>query len=175
MTVTPEDTQLRQLGGKPLSNSDHEVQVAPPTEPVTFLIVDDDQVSVMAIKRALKKLRILNPIRVARDGQEALDILRGECGEERILPPYLVTLDINMPRMNGIECLKQVRSDPDLKKLIVFVLTTSANDEDVMNAYNFNVAGYIIKPVTFSKFMEAVGLLENYWLLNEIPDRVTLS
>ena len=169
MTVTPEDTQLRQLGGKPLSNSDHEVQVAPPTEPVTFLIVDDDQVSVMAIKRALKKLRILNPIRVARDGQEALDILRGECGEERILPPYLVTLDINMPRMNGFEFLEEARKDERLHRIVVFVLSTSDTPDDIATAYDQNIAGYIVKDDLGESFVRALDMIESFCRIVELP------
>jgi len=102
----------------------HEPDGSLKTAPVKFLIIDDDQVSVMAIKRALKKLKILNPIVEATDGQYALDILRKDAQENNGLPPYLVTLDLNMPRMDGFEFLEEVRRDPTLHRAVIFVLST---------------------------------------------------
>lgn len=138
-------------------------------EPVKFLVVDDDQVSVMAIKRAIKKLKIVNPIVVASDGQQALDILRNDCKGSNGLPPYLVTLDLNMPRMDGHEFLEEVRKDPSLQRAIIFVLSTSDAPKDISSAYDRNVAGYIIKDDLGDSFMKALDMLDAYTRLVEMP------
>jgi CheY-like chemotaxis protein len=129
---------------------------------VNILLVDDDEVDVQGLKRAFKKSKIGNPITVARDGIEALEILRGENGRERLL-------DLNMPRMNGIEFLEAVRADEGLRSAVVFMITTSKADEDRMRAYGHNVAGYIVKRDPANTFMEAVALLEHYWKVVEFP------
>ncbi len=139
------------------------------TDPVKFLIVDDDEVSVMAIKRALKKLKIINPVTRARDGQQALNILRGECGEDTILPPYLVTLDLNMPRMDGFEFLEEVRHDPNLQRAVIFVLSTSDVPRDVAAAYANNVAGYIVKDDLGDSFVKALDMIDAYTKVVELP------
>jgi CheY-like chemotaxis protein len=139
------------------------------TKPVTFLIVDDDKVSVMAIKRALKNLKILNPVVVAKDGQEALDFLRGEGNTGEILPPFLVTLDINMPRMNGFEFLEEVRKDKTLHRAIIFVLSTSDAPDDVAHAYSSNIAGYIVKDNLGDSFVRALGMIDSYTKVVELP------
>ena len=136
---------------------------------VTLFLVEDDEVDVMAVKRALKELRISNPIRHARDGVEALEILRGENGADPIAQPFIMLLDLNMPRMDGITLLGHLRDDPDLKSSTVFVLTTSETDEDIVNAYAFNVAGYIVKSDAKEGFREAVGLLDLYWTIVTLP------
>lgn len=140
------------------------------TAPVRFLIVDDDQVSVMAIKRALKKLKIVNPVSVAKDGQQALNLLRGECGEDQILPPYLVTLDLNMPRMDGFEFLTEVRGDPKLHQAVIFVLSTSDAPEDVDAAYEQNIAGYIVKDDLGNSFVKALDMIDTYARIVELPN-----
>lgn len=139
------------------------------TEPVKILIVDDDQVSVMAIKRALKKLRILNPVMVAKDGQEALNILQGAFGEDRLLPPFLVTLDLNMPRMDGFEFLEHVRNDPSLHRAVIFVLSTSDAPSDIANAYDNNIAGYIVKDDLGDSFVRALDMIDAYTKIVELP------
>ncbi|MFK7941279.1 MAG: response regulator [Roseovarius sp.] len=139
------------------------------TEPVKILIVDDDQVSVMAIKRALKKLKILNPVVVAKDGQEALNILRGAFGQNRLLPPFLVTLDLNMPRMDGFEFLEQVRKDPSLQRAVIFVLSTSDTPSDIANAYANNIAGYIVKDDLGDSFVKALDMIDSYTKIVELP------
>src|SRR5205823_6595315 len=97
-----------------------------------------------------------NPLFIANDGFEALDLLRGTNGKEKISPlPRIILLDINMPKMNGLEFLKEMRNDPDIKGISVFVLTTSNDDKDKVEAYNYNIAGYIIKPITFESFVTA--------------------
>ncbi|WP_306114349.1 MULTISPECIES: response regulator [unclassified Roseovarius] len=140
-----------------------------PTQPVKFLIVDDDQVSVLAIKRALKKLRIINPVQVARDGREALDLLRAELDEAQALPPYLVTLDLNMPRMTGFEFLEEVRKDPALHRLVIFVLSSSDAPADVANAYDNNIAGYIVKDNLGDSFVRALDMIDCFSKVVEFP------
>jgi CheY-like chemotaxis protein len=92
---------------------------------VTFLIVEDDEVDIMALERSFDQLRIANKKIVAKDGVEGLEFLRGEGGRDRIEPPFIVLLDLNMPRMNGLEFLEEIRNDATLHKSVVFVLTTS--------------------------------------------------
>ncbi|MHA6345740.1 response regulator [Roseivivax sp. CAU 1761] len=135
---------------------------------VTFLVVDDDEVSVMAIKRAIGKLRLTNPIEVAGDGVEALERLRDR-GPERIRRPYIVLLDLNMPRMGGLEFLATVRRDAELQNAVVFVLTTSDAPEDVASAYQHKVAGYILKEDTFGSLKNAVDLLGAYIEIVQLP------
>ncbi|HAA29821.1 MAG TPA: two-component system response regulator [Cyanobacteria bacterium UBA8553] len=139
-------------------------------KPTSFLLVDDDEVDVMTVKRALKKNNITNPLYVATNGIEALAMLRGN-KMPKLLPGQrrLILLDLNMPKMGGIEFLRELRADPNLRALPVIVLTTSNEDKDKVEAYNFNVAGYIIKPVTFTKFVEAIATLNQYWMLSELP------
>jgi CheY-like chemotaxis protein len=132
-----------------------------------ILLVDDDDVDVMNVKRAFKRNNIVNPLYVASDGIEALDMLR----DKRAIPGErrLILLDLNMPRMNGLEFLRTLRDDPQLRSLTVVVLTTSDDERDKVEAYNLNVAGYILKPVTFSAFIEAMATLNKYWSINEFP------
>jgi CheY-like chemotaxis protein len=136
---------------------------------VNLLLVEDDEVDVQGLKRAFAKSRIANPITVARDGIEALEMLRGENGREKLPKPHLILLDLNMPRMNGIEFLEAIRADDDLKCSVVFMITTSKADEDKARAYGHNVAGYIVKQDPANTFMEAVSLLEHYWKIVEFP------
>jgi CheY-like chemotaxis protein len=136
---------------------------------VNLLLVDDDEVDVQGLKRAFTKSRIGNPITVARDGIEALEHLRGENGRKKLVKPFLILLDINMPRMSGLEFLDIIREDPDLKSAIVFMITTSKDEEDKTRAYGQNVAGYIVKQDPANTFMEAVMLLEHYWKVVEFP------
>ena len=113
---------------------------------------------------------VLNPLHVAKNGEMALHMLRGTGGFPKLDPrPQIVLLDINMPRMNGLEFLREVREDPGLSPMSVFVLTTSKEDSDRFEAYKLNVAGYIIKPVSFSQFLEKVRVLNSYWKLCEMP------
>lgn len=146
------------------------VGLRPSGQVVTFLIVDDDTVTIMALKRELRRLNIANPIRVANDGQEALDILRGAAEDGPLMPPYMVTLDINMPRMNGLEFLEEVRGDPALKSIVVFVLTTSDTPDDVARAYFNNVAGYIVKDDLKQSLSAALELIRDYTNLVELPN-----
>ena len=138
---------------------------------IHILLVEDDEVDVMNVRRAFKKSNILHPIYIAGNGLEALAILRGKATIEPAMPHArrLILLDLNMPRMNGIEFLRELRVDESLKSIPVIVLTTSNEDRDKVEAYNLNVAGYILKPVTFSNFVDVMSTLNKYWMLNEIP------
>ncbi|WP_347239485.1 response regulator [Microcoleus sp. FACHB-68] len=137
---------------------------------IHLLLVEDDEVDVMNVRRAFKRNNITNPLYVANNGLEALLMLRGN-GEAPVVPPQrrLILLDINMPKMNGIEFLRELRADTSLKAIPVIVLTTSNEDKDKVEAYHLNVAGYILKPVTFSSFVDAIATLNKYWTLSEIP------
>ena len=134
---------------------------------VTFLIVEDDDLDFKILQRAFKNLKITNPVRRAHDGIEALDILRGPNGQEKISLPYLILLDLKMPRMGGLEFLDNLRSDPDLHKDIVFVLTTSDAESDIDEAYKQNVAGYIKKGDPEEGFEEAIRMIDHYWKVIE--------
>lgn len=134
-------------------------------KPVSILLVEDDDIDAMGVERAVKKMRLANPIYRARDGIEGLEMLRNNAVEQ----PYLILLDLNMPRMNGIEMLKELRSDPKLTTSIVFVLTTSKDDEDKLAAYSEHIAGYIVKSHLDKGFTELVQLLDHYWRLIEMP------
>ena len=136
---------------------------------VTLLLVEDDLVDAEAIQRAFRQHRIANPFVVVRDGVEALAALRGEPGAPEVPNPRVVLLDINMPRMNGIEFLEALRADPALARTVVFVLTTSDRSEDKVAAYDNHVAGYILKSRAGADFLEVTRLLKTYWRLVELP------
>lgn len=137
---------------------------------INLLLVDDDEVDVMNVQRAFKKNNLTNPLYVATNGLEALKMLRGN-GAMPVIPPQrrLILLDLNMPKMGGIEFLRELRADDTLKPIPVIVLTTSDEDSDKVEAYNLNVAGYVLKPVTLSKFVDAISTLNQYWNLSEMP------
>jgi CheY-like chemotaxis protein len=133
---------------------------------LNILLVEDDDVDVMNVRRAFKKNNIANPLFVAGNGIEALEQLRnGKIPRER----RIILLDLNMPRMNGIEFLRELRADSELNLTPVIVLTTSNDERDRIEAYNLNVAGYILKPVTFTNFCEVMTALNKYWALVELP------
>ncbi len=137
-----------------------------PAKPLHILLVEDDQIDQMNVKRAFERNKIMNPLYIAENGVEALEMLRdGRVPGER----RLILLDLNMPRMNGIEFLKNLRADPNLGHTPVVVLTTSNDEQDKVNAYDFNVAGYLLKPVTFTNFVELTAALNKYWTLVELP------
>lgn len=140
--------------------------VQPETKAVTILLVDDDDVDAMGIERALHKLKIANPMVRARDGLEALELLQKP---DAIAQPYLILLDINMPRMNGFEFLDHLRKHPYLSSALVFVLTTSNDDQDKMAAYEQHVAGYIVKKKVEDGFVPLIDMLDHYWRIVEFP------
>lgn len=134
-----------------------------------ILLVEDDEVDVMNVKRAFKKNNITNPLYMASNGLEALALLRSKQNVKIPQQRRLILLDLNMPKMNGIEFLRELRADPVLRSIPVIVLTTSNEDKDKVEAYELNVAGYILKPVTFSNFVDTVATLNKYWTLSEMP------
>ncbi len=136
---------------------------------VTILLVDDDKVDAMAVKRSFRDLKIANPVIEAHDGIVALERLRGQNGFEKVPSPCLVLLDLNMPRMGGIEFLDEIRNDPLLRSLLIFVMTTSSAEEDRMRAYDKNVAGYVLKHRLGQSFLESISMLEHYWRVIEFP------
>ena len=137
-----------------------------PEKLLNILLVEDDEVDVMNVRRAFQKNHITNPLFVATNGVDALEQLRGgKIPRDR----RIVLLDLNMPQMNGIEFLREIRRDPELNLMPVVVLTTSNDERDRIEAYNLNVAGYLLKPVTFSNFCEVMAALNKYWALVELP------
>ena len=132
--------------------------------------MDDDDVDVMSVERAFIKHHIKNPLIRAINGLAALELLRGTAGREPIMQPVLILLDINMPVMNGIEFLQVMRDDSELKNIPVVVLSSSDEERDVVSAYNFNVAGYIVKPVEPEQFKDAIKIVDSYWMLCRMPD-----
>lgn len=136
---------------------------------VHVLLVDDDEIDVEAVQRAFAEFKITNPITVARDGVEALAMLRGESGYDPLPRPYVILLDLNMPRMDGLEFLRHLRSDPELSTSIVFVLTTSKSEEDMVAAYNLHVAGYFLKSLVGEQFFNLPRMMESYWRVVEFP------
>jgi CheY-like chemotaxis protein len=130
-----------------------------------ILLVEDDEVDVLTVKRAFEKNKIMNPLFVASNGIEALEMLRSKVPVNR----RLVLLDLNLPRMNGIEFLRELRADPELSSIPVVVLTTSDAEKDKIEAFKLNVGGYLVKPVTFPGFADLMATLNKYWTLVDMP------
>jgi len=131
----------------------------------TILLVEDDIVDQMTVKRALKDINITNPLKISNNGEEALEFLRDEKNEL----PGIILLDLNMPRMNGVEFLKIAKKDSRIKSIPVVVLTTSKDDQDRINTFNLGVAGYMIKPVDYVLFVEVIKTINLYWTISESP------
>lgn len=132
---------------------------------VTILLIEDDDVDAMAVEKALKQENINNPVIRAVDGLEGLQKLRGGWVDS----PYMVLLDLNTPRMNGLEFLAEIRQDEKLRSAIVFVYTTSASDKDRLAAYSHNIAGYLLKDGVGKNFLDAIKLLNSFWQVVEFP------
>jgi CheY-like chemotaxis protein len=132
----------------------------------SILLVEDDVVDAMTVKRALKELKITNPLIVKGNGEEALEHLRNSQTKH----PCIIILDLNMPRMNGIEFLRVVKQDETLRRIPVVVLTTSKGEQDRFESFNLSVAGYMLKPVEYPQFVEVVRGINLYWTLSEMPD-----
>jgi CheY-like chemotaxis protein len=135
----------------------------------SILLVEDDQMDVMNVQRELRKQNITVPLVHARNGREALNLLRGENGETQIARPSVVMLDLNMPRLNGLELLKILRADPEFSDLNVFIMTTSDLDVDRSGATELGISGYIIKPLTFDSFGgEGGGTVDGFSLFLDL-------
>ena len=132
---------------------------------VTILLVEDDDVDAMTIERAFKKLRVGNTIVRACDGLEAFELLN----DSVLASPFIILLDFQMPRMNGLEFLEALRKDPKHASSIVFVLTTSKADEDMISSYKHNVAGYFLKNSAGDEFLDIVNVLDGYWKIVHFP------
>jgi len=131
-----------------------------------ILIVDDDTVDAMTVKRALKDIKVMNRIDIANNGEEALHYLTDDSTEK----PCIILLDLNMPKMNGIEFLKIIKENEHLRMIPVVVLTTSQEERDRAESFMNNAAGYMIKPVDYLQFVETVKTIDLYWSLSELPE-----
>lgn len=134
---------------------------------VHFFLVDDDDVDVMGMKRAFQRLRIINPIHVARDGIEALERLRDPA--EPFPRPFVMLVDLNMPRMSGLELIEAIRNDPELSDAIIFAVTTSADQQDRDAAARLDIAGYVVKSDAQKDVMAIIERLDHYWRVVEMP------
>jgi CheY-like chemotaxis protein len=135
------------------------------TPDVTLLLVEDDDIDAESVQRALRRATITNPLVRARDGIEALELLRGSEGRSALPPPYLLLVDLRLPRMDGLELIRTIRADERLSRTVIFVLTTSDREKDKFQAYDANVAGYIVKGDTGADFQQLMQLLEYYLLI----------
>ncbi len=131
-----------------------------------ILLVEDDRVDAMTVERSLKEIKVMNPLQVANNGEEALDVLKNTQQPR----PCIILLDLNMPKMNGLEFLKVIKNERRWQRIPVIVLTTSRNDQDKIESFNMGVAGYMIKPVDYWQFVEVVKTIDLYWTLSELPD-----
>lgn len=130
-----------------------------------ILLVEDDQIDAMTVKRALKELHVTNPLEHVENGEQALDHLRDPDGNK----PCIILLDLNMPKMGGIELLQVIKQDELLKAIPVVVLTTSEEQQDKVESFNLGVAGYMAKPVDYQQFVEVMRSINTYWTLSEMP------
>jgi CheY-like chemotaxis protein len=129
-----------------------------------ILLVEDDNVDAITVRRALKELNVPNGIVHQLDGENALKYLRSKNKK-----PCVILLDLNMPKMSGIELLKIIKNDDELKQIPVIVMTTSKDERDKMDSFEFSVAGYIVKSADYKKFVESLKILNLYWTLSELP------
>jgi len=136
-----------------------------------FLLVEDDRIDAMAVRRALREIGSANPLDHVTDGEQALDFLR----DPKNPRPGLILLDLNMPRMNGLEFLAAVKTDPKLKMIPVVVLTTSRSDSDLLGSFGQGVAGYMLKPVDFAQFTDVMRTIRQYWATSETPAQGNLA
>jgi CheY-like chemotaxis protein len=131
-----------------------------------ILLVEDDEVDAMTVKRALQELKVTNTLNIADNGENALKLIRDPQHER----PCIILLDLNMPKMPGLEFLRIIKQDEKLKRIPVVVLTTSHDEQDKIESFDLGVAGYMIKPVDYWQFVEVVKMINLYWTLSELPD-----
>lgn len=130
-----------------------------------ILLIEDDDVDVMTVRRALQDLKVSNQLIPINDGEEAIEYLK----KESTTKPCIDLLDLNMPKMDGVEFLKIVKADKILKKIPVVILTTSNSDRDVTETFELGAAGYMVKSVDYEKFVETIQAIEQYWTLSKLP------
>lgn len=144
-------------------------------KPITVLYADDDAEDQLLVKEALEESRLANEMHFVDDGEELLDYLyrRGKFEDLAGQPyPGLILLDLNMPRKDGREALKEIKADPVLRRIPVVVLTTSKAEEDIYRTYDLGVSGFIVKPVTFDSLIEIIQILGKYWFkIVELPNK----
>jgi len=146
-----------------------------PENIVEILIVEDNEQDLALAQRALRKANVTNRIHVARDGEEALEFLfcEGQFAERKMEDgPKVILLDLKLPKIDGLEVLQRIKSDPRTKSIPVVVLTSSKEQNDVVETYNLGVNSYIVKPVNFEQFSETVQKLGMYWLLLNHPPKL---
>lgn len=131
-----------------------------------ILLLEDDYVDALTIKRAFKELKLQNDLVIAQNGEEALEMLNEGMNPK----PGIILLDINMPKMNGIEFLKELKTIKEYKNIPVIILTTSKDPDDKIESFDLGIAGYITKPIDYNKFIETLKIIESYWSLSELPD-----
>ncbi len=136
---------------------------------VKILLVEDDDIDAATVVRGLASAKVANPLIRARDGVEALEMLLGTNGRQKLEPPYILLVDIRMPRLDGLGLIRELRNSQMLQRTIIFVLTTSDNDQDRMAAYDAYVAGYIVKSSTQEQFLPLARMLEYYLLTVALP------
>ncbi len=130
-----------------------------------ILLVEDDSVDAMTVKRSLKELNVANGLVCTTNGEEALQYLENENNTK----PGVILLDLNMPKMNGLEFLRVVKDNELLRKIPIVVLTTSKEERDVVESFELSVAGYMVKPVDYKKFVEIIRAIDMYWTLSRLP------
>ena len=130
-----------------------------------ILLVEDDEVDIMTIQRALKEIKVTNSLEITMNGEEAQDYLR----HPDKVRPCIILLDINMPRMNGIDFLKERSRDGAIKSIPVVVLTSSKEEQDMVQSFSLGVSGYMIKPVDYKQFVETIRVIDLYWTLSQFP------
>jgi CheY-like chemotaxis protein len=133
-----------------------------------ILLVEDDYLDIMNVERELNKINVTHDILVARNGREALNMLRGVDATKITPPPSIILLDINMPKMNGLEFLAELRREPEFSHIPVFIMTTSNEETDRFAAQKLNVAGYIVKPLTFDSFEKSHSSLDSFSLFIDL-------
>ena len=131
-----------------------------------ILLIEDDRVDAMTVKRALKELKVTIPLKIVSNGEEELAYLK----DKSQIKPCIILLDLNMPRMNGIEFLEIAKQDDLLKRIPVIVLTTSSEQQDKFNSFNLGIAGYMLKPVDYPQFVDVMRAINMYWTLSELPE-----
>ena len=130
-----------------------------------ILLVEDDSIDVMTVKRALKELDVANPLVATGDGEEALEYLQNHASSK----PCVILLDLNMPRMSGMEFMEIAKADESLRTIPIIVFTTSNTEQDITKSFELGAAGYMVKSVDYSKFIETIKTINSYWSLSKLP------
>ena len=144
-----------------------------PATPISILMAEDDVEDQMLVREAFEEARLANEIAIVSDGEELLDYLNQRGKYSDVSHPHIILLDLNMPRKDGREALREIKADPKLRRIPVIVLTTSSAEEDIISTYDMGISSYIRKPVTFDKLVDLVRELGRYWLeIVELPPDV---